>query len=187
VRLLVVIASTRPGRVGKPVADWFMAQAREHGGFEVEVADLAELQLPLLDEPYHPRLQRYEHDHTLRWSAMVGAADAIVFVMPEYNHSFNAALKNAIDYLHVEWNYKPVGFVSYGGVAGGQRAVGQLKPVLGAVRATPVYDSVLIPWVATMIDDGVFRPSEPVAESVRPMLDELVKLARAHESLRAAS
>ncbi|RLV48162.1 NADPH-dependent oxidoreductase [Nocardioides mangrovicus] len=183
-KLLVVIASTRPGRVGKPVADWFAVAAREHGGFEVDLADLGELDLPLLDEPHHPRLQRYEHDHTKAWSARVAAADAVVFVMPEYNHSFNAALKNAIDYLHVEWAYKPIGFVAYGGVAAGQRAVGALKPVLAPLRAVAAADSVMIPWVQSMIEDGVFRPSDDVAASVDPMLDELAKLAEVYAPLR---
>ena len=186
-KLLVVIASTRPGRVGRPVADWFVETAVTHAGFDVEVADLGELGLPLMDEPKHPRFKDYEHDHTKRWSATVEAADAVVFVMPEYNHSFNAALKNAIDYLNREWAYKPVGFVSYGGMAGGQRAVAQLKPVLLGLRMTPVLDSVMIPWVGSMIEDGVFRPTDLVAESAKPMLDELVKVTGAHALLRAAT
>ncbi len=117
-RLTIVIASTRPGRVGLPVARWFEAQAIAHGGFDVEVADLAELKLPLMDEPNHPRLHTYVHQHTRDWSALVDASDAFVFVMPEYNNGYTAPLKNAIDYLHDEWFYKPVGLVSYGGVAG---------------------------------------------------------------------
>ena len=126
--LLIIIASTRPGRVGLPVARWFEQHARAHGGLEVNVADLAEWNLPFLDEPNHPRLGRYTKDHTKRWSAEVDAADAFAFVMPEYNHAFNAPLKNAIDFLFAEWRHKPAGFVSYGGVAGGMRAVQQLKP-----------------------------------------------------------
>src|SRR5690242_5860222 len=84
-RLLIIIASTRPGRVGLPVGQWFSERAREHGGFEVSVADLAELALPFMDEPNHPRLRLYTHQHTKEWSALVDAADAFVFVSPEYN------------------------------------------------------------------------------------------------------
>ena len=104
-RLLVVIASTRPGRAGRAIGDWFAEAARAHNGFEVDVADLAELDLPFHDEPAHPRLGQYEHDHTRRWSEQVAAADAVVFVMPEYNYSFSAPLKNAFDYLHNEWKF----------------------------------------------------------------------------------
>ncbi len=129
-KLLVIIASTRPGRIGPTIADWFVGQATEHGGFDVEVADLAEIDLPLLDEPAHPATGKYVHQHTKDWSALVDSADAFVFVMPEYNHSYTAPLKNAIDYLNREWAYKPVGFVSYGGVSGGLRAVQAIKPVI---------------------------------------------------------
>ena len=100
--LLIIIASTRPGRAGLPVARWFEPIARAHGAFDVAVADLAEWNLPFLDEPNHPKLRRYTKEHTRRWSAEVDAADAFVFVMPEYNHGFNAPLKNAIDFIHQE-------------------------------------------------------------------------------------
>ena len=113
-------------------------RAREHGGFELEVADLAEVTLPLLDEPNHPRLRQYTREHTHAWSATVDVADAVVLVTSEYNYGYPAALKNAIDYLHHEWRYKPVGFVSYGGVAAGTRAVQQLKQVVTALRMMPV-------------------------------------------------
>ena len=122
-RLQVVIASTRPGRIGPVVGDWFVQQAKAHGAFDVEVTDLAELNLPFHDEPNHPMTGHYEHEHTREWSRIVDAADAIVFVMPEYNYSFSAPLKNALDYLNREWAYKPVAFVSYGGISGGMRAV----------------------------------------------------------------
>ena len=74
-------------------------------------------------------------------------ADAFVFVIPEYNHSFNAAIKNALDYLHTEWAYKPVGFVSYGGVAAGTRALRRSSPWWPALRMTPVMEAVNIPFV----------------------------------------
>jgi NAD(P)H-dependent FMN reductase len=187
VKLLVIVGSTRPGRVGRPVADWVVQQAAAHGGFDVEVADLAEIDLPLLDEPVHPAQARYQHQHTKDWSARVAAADAFVFVMPEYNHSYNAALKNAIDYLNREWAYKPVGLVSYGGVSGGLRAVQAIKPVISALRMTPAADAVTIPMVHSMMQDGAFAPTEIVATSAKTMLDELVKLAAALAPLRTAA
>src|SRR3954463_6190224 len=142
--LQIIVASTRPGRVGLPVADWFAARAKAHGAFELDFVDLAELGLPFMDEPNHPRLRRYEHQHTKDWSARVDAADAIVFVTPEYNHSFNAPLKNAIDYLNQEWQYKPLGFVSYGGVSGGTRAVAMLKPIAAVLKIVPVVTGVVL-------------------------------------------
>lgn len=186
--LEVIVGSTRPGRVGLPVARWFVDLARAHGGFEVALVDLAEVDLPLFDEPEHPRFGRYAHEHTRAWSALVDRADAFVLVTQEYNHSYGAALKNALDYLHREWAYKPVGFVSYGGVAAGTRAVQALKPVLAALRMTPVPDAVAIPFVERWIDqDGVFRPEEGLVASAKPMLDELLRLTRQLAPLRAPS
>jgi NAD(P)H-dependent FMN reductase len=185
-RLQIIIASTRPGRVGLPVARWFEARAREHGAFEVEVVDLLERKLPFMDEPNHPRLAQYTHQHTKDWSAAVQAADAFVFVTPEYNHGLTAPLKNAIDFLHSEWQYKPVGFVSYGGVAGGTRAVQMLKQVVATLKMTPLFEAVTITFVARFIDDeGEFVPDEPLEQSVKPMLDELLRVSRALAALRA--
>ncbi|MFC7649477.1 NADPH-dependent FMN reductase [Streptosporangium lutulentum] len=176
--LHVIVASTRPGRIGLPVARWFIDQAVKHGGFEVNMVDLAELNLPLMNEPNHPRLRRYEHRHTKDWSATVDAADAFVIVMPEYNHGFTAPLKNALDYLHSEWAYKPVGLVSYGGVSGGLRAAQMIKPVLNALKMVPVYAGVPIPSVMRFLnDDGEIQADEPVENAATAMLDELLRWA----------
>jgi NAD(P)H-dependent FMN reductase len=186
-KLLIVIGSTRPGRIGLPVANWFIERAREHGGFELAVADLAELDLPLLDEPHHPRLGQYTKPHTQAWSATAAAADAFVLVTPEYNYGYPAALKNAIDYLHHEWQYKSVGFVSYGGVAAGTRSVQQLKQVVTAVRMMPASASVNIPFVTQFLADGVIRGNEVMTAAAADMLDELARVQAALAPLRAAA
>ncbi len=184
-KLNVIAASTRPGRVGYPVAQWFVRLAQEHGGFDVELVDLAELELPMLDEPHHPRLGTYVHEHTKAWSASVDAADAFVFVTPEYNFGMSAALKNAIDYLHNEWQYKPVGFVSYGGVSAGTRAVQMTKQVVTTLKMTPVTEAVAIPFVSQFLDaEGVIRPNEIMESSAKAMLDELLRYSVALRPLR---
>jgi NAD(P)H-dependent FMN reductase len=185
-RLLEIIASTRPGRVGLPVGEWFLGRARDHGGFEVELVDLAVLDLPLLDEPTHPRLQQYTQAHTHRWSATVAAADAIVLVTAEYNYGYPAALKNAIDYLHHEWRHKPVGFVSYGGVAAGTRAVQQLKQVVQAVQMVAVSGAVNIPFVQQFLgEDGTVQANELMTDAAAAMLDELLRVQAALKPLRS--
>jgi NAD(P)H-dependent FMN reductase len=184
-RLQIIIASTRPGRVGLPVAEWFRDRAVKHGGFEVEVIDLAEVKLPMMDEPNHPRLRRYTHQHTKDWSATVDRADAFVFVMPEYNYGFTAPLKNAIDYLHYEWEYKPVGLVSYGGVAAGARAAQMIKQVVTTLKMMPVFEAVQIPFVAQFLDDeGQLRANEVMEGAATAMLDELVRWNEALAPLR---
>jgi NAD(P)H-dependent FMN reductase len=183
--LLVIIASTRPGRVGLPVAEWFVNRAEAHGSFAVEVADLAVVDLPFMDEPNHPRLGRYVHQHTKDWSATVAAADAFTFVMPEYNYGFNAPLKNAIDFLHHEWRDKPVGFVSYGGVSAGTRAVQMVKQVVTTLSMHPLNEAVSIPFVAQFMHDNRFEPNETLESAADAMLDRLAQLERAFGSLRA--
>jgi NAD(P)H-dependent FMN reductase len=186
-QLRIIIASTRPGRVGLPVANWFEPIARAHGGFDVEVTDLAELRLPFMDEPNHPRLRRYTQAHTRAWSATVEASDAFVFVMPEYNFGMNAPLKNALDYLHGEWHYKPVGFVAYGGIAAGSRAVQMTKLVMSALKLVPLFEAVHIPFVASMIDDeGALQANEVMEKAAAAMLDELVRVEAALRPLRTA-
>src|SRR6201992_997356 len=163
-KLMIVIASTRPGRIGLPVSEWIDAAAREHGGVDVRLAhrggfagalpDLGEIDLPFFDEPKHPRLCEYTHQHTKDWSARVEAADAFVFVHPEYNYGINAPLKNALDYLNAEWKYKPLGFVSYGGVSAGARATQMIKQVATTLGMFPVFAAVSIPFVAEFVGKG---------------------------------
>lgn len=174
--LQVIIGSSRPGRVGLPVATWFAEIARRHGKFEVEVIDLATVKLPMLDESRHPRFADYEHQHTIEWSATIARGDAYVFVTPEYNRGFSGVLKNAIDYLMVEWAYKPAGIVSYGGVSGGTRAANMLIQVLSGLRLIVLPEAVNIPFVAALLQDTAFVP-EPISDQAAiVMLDEMHKV-----------
>jgi NAD(P)H-dependent FMN reductase len=183
--LLVIIGSTRPGRVGPAVASWIVDRARERGDFSVEVADLAEVDLPMFNEPKHPRFGEYVHQHTKDWSAVVGRADAFVFVIPEYNYGFNAATKNAIDYLHREWLHKPASIVSYGGVAAGTRATQMLNQVLTALKMMPVPEAVNIPFVHQHLDeDGRLKPDEAMDAGATAMLTEVARWADAMRVLR---
>lgn len=184
--LQVIVVSTREERKGPVVARWFMEQARAHGGFDLELVDLAEVDLPLLDEPKHPRLQQYEHAHTRSWSGTIGRADAYVFVTPEYNFGTPPSLVNALDYLVREWAYKPVGFVSYGGVSGGLRGVQMAKQIMTALRMVPMVEAVAIPFFSRHIDEasGSFDPGEVQEKAARAMLDELLKWADVLVQLR---
>lgn len=184
-KLHVILGSTRPGRQGASIAKWFVEVAKAHEGFDVQLVDLAEVNLPLIDEPHHPRLKKYEHEHTKKWSATVSAADAFVFVAPEYNHGTSPALLNAIDYLVSEWSYKPAGFVSYGGVSGGLRSVQSLKPVLTSLKIVVVPEAVVIPFFTQHLEDGEFCKDTDVHDKAgRVMLDELARWTPALATLR---
>lgn len=186
-RLAVIVASNRPGRVAAPVAEWFTEVARRHGGFDVDVLDLAAIDLPFLDEPSHPRLRQYEHAHTRAWSERVESADAFVMVTPEYNYGMPAVLKNALDYLHHEWAYKPVAFVSYGGVSAGTRAVQMAKQVVTTLRMFPIAEAVSIPFVSQFLDDEQrLVPNDVMDGAAKAVLDELVSVEKALRPLRDA-
>lgn len=182
--LNVITASTRPGRIGPTIASWIAGAAAEHGRFDVVNADLAEFALPILDEAAHPRLRHYEHDHTKAWSASVDAADAFVFVTPEYNHFPPASLVNALQIVAGEWGYKPAGIVSYGGVSGGLRGAQELRMLLDAVNVHAIPQSVPIPAFPQFIEDGTFAPTEPMAAGATLMLDELHRWAEALAPMR---
>lgn len=187
-RLNVIVASTRPGRVGHVIGDWFTGVAVAHGGFDVHVVDLAELDLPFHDEPGQPvDGGPYAHEHTRRWSATTAAADAFVLVMPEYNRGYSAPLKNALDYLYQEWQYKPVGFVSYGMTSAGLRAVEQIKPVVSALKMVPVPEAVSIHLRQTVDVEGVLTPTAAMAGAARGMLEELSLMTELMSAARVAA
>lgn len=184
----IIVASTRPNRVGLKIGQWIESEVAAHGGFdEIELVDLAEVNLPFMNEPNHPRLGQYTHQHTRDWSAKVAEADAFLFVMPEYNYGYNAELKNAIDYLHAEWHYKPVGLVSYGGVSAGTRAAQMIKQVVTTLKMTPIFEAVSIPFVQQFIVDGKVAPNDVMEASAKMMLDELVRVSESQQSLRAGT
>jgi NAD(P)H-dependent FMN reductase len=182
--LHVVICSTRPGRIGPLVADWILGYAQTHGAFEPTLVDLAAFKLPLLDEPNHPRMRQYQQAHTKAWSRSVSAADAFVFVTPEYNYGPPPALLNALDFLYLEWNYKPAGFVSYGGVSGGMRASARAGMTVSTLKMMPIPDSVALPNVFGQLKDGKFIANDLNIAGARAMLDELCKWEEALRDLR---
>lgn len=186
-RLNTIIASTRPGRVGPAVAGWFHALARKEGSFDAHLVDLAEFDLPVYDEPRHPRLQQYEHEHTKRWAESVAAADAYVLVTPEYNFGPTPALVNALNYVYNEWTYKPAAFVSYGGISGGMRAVQATKLTLTTLKMVPIMEAVTVPMVAERVQDGTFSAGEIHEQSAEALLKELHRWAEALKPLRTGS
>jgi len=182
-RIMIIVASVRPGRIGLPIAQWARERV-EAAGHEVDLADLAELNLPFLDEPAHPAKKQYEKPHTLAWSDRVDRAEAFVLVTPEYNHSFSPALKNALDFLFHEWNRKPVSFVSYGGVSGGLRGVVALEPVLLALGMVRSSADVIIPGAGRQVVDGALAHDDARETAMRAVIDDLAALAGPLAALR---
>jgi NAD(P)H-dependent FMN reductase len=179
----VILGSTRPGRIGEAVAKWAFENAKKHGNAEYELVDIADYNLPLLDEPIPPSQGKYSKDHTKRWAAKIATFDAFVFVTPEYNHGINGALKNAIDFLFAEWNNKSAGFVSYGS-AYGVRAVEHLRGVCGEIKIADVRTQVMLSLFTDFENYSVFKPDDRHIPVLNTMLDEVVAWGTALKPLR---
>ncbi|MDZ4730834.1 MAG: NAD(P)H-dependent oxidoreductase [Xanthomonadales bacterium] len=184
-KLHTIVCSTRPGRVGPHIAKWFHEQAVNHDLFDAELVDIAEFKLPVYDEPEHPIRQNYQHEHTKKWAASVAAADAYVFVTPEYNYGPPPSLLNALNYLYKEWNYKPAALVSYGGVSGGLRAAQMEKLTLTTLKVMPIVEAVVVQHVTDLFDEkGTFQATDIHEKSAEKLLNELHRWAMALKTLR---
>ena len=183
-RLGVVLVSVREGRVGEAVAEWVLDVARSQGAFEVELVDLLAVDLPILNEPHHPRLKKYTSQKTLDWSARVEGLDGYLFVTPEYNHGTPPSLANALDHLYTEWSYKAAAVVSYGGISGGLRGVQMTKPRLLAFNMMPIVEAVSIPFVAKQVQEGRFHANETQEKALEVTLRELARWTAALSTLR---
>lgn len=183
--IAIITGSTRPGRNNIAVARWAFELAAKRADAKFELVDIAEYQLPMLDEPIPAVVGRYSHAHTKRWAAKIASFDGYVFVTPEYNHGTSAALKNAIDYLYAEWTDKAAGFVSYGAL-GGVRAVEQLRLVMGNLMVADVTKQVMLSLFTDFENMSVFRPDPRHEAELHAMLDQLIAWAGALQPLRSA-
>ena len=185
-KLKIISSTVRPGRKGPIVAEWIADIARKQGSFEVEVLDLGEINLPLMNEPVHPIMRQYEHDHTKQWSAKIEEADAFIFVTAEYDYSYPASLKNAIEYLVHEWAFKPAGMVSYSiGPYAGVRAVTSLKADLLSLKVVSLGEMVNIPFLNQFInEEGAFIADEKLIAASKIMLDQLVRWTKGLKAIK---
>ncbi|MET1051403.1 MAG: NAD(P)H-dependent oxidoreductase [Mycetocola sp.] len=184
---MVIIGSVRPGRAGLSVALWVHEHLSERGGFDIDFVDLAELNLPMVDEVKLPRLHEYGRRHTLAWSERVAQADAFLFVSPEINSGYAPALKNALDFLYDEWGRKPVGLVSYGGRGGGVIGAAALRPVLSSLGLVVSSAHVDIMRASEQIDDGFFLADDRQVSQLDGLIEELRALAPALRTVRDAA
>ncbi|WP_442592053.1 NADPH-dependent FMN reductase [Pedobacter sp. AW31-3R] len=185
-KLKIISATVRPGRKGPVVASWVQELAIKSGWFEVELIDLGELKLPLMDEPNHPSMKNYQHEHTKNWSAKIEEADAFIFVTGEYDFGYPAPLRNALEYLYKEWNFKAAGIVSYGGISAGTRAANALKNDLATFKVVPLYEMVNIPFFTEFLtDEEGFEPTEKSAKAAGVLFKELVRWTKGLKIIKA--
>ncbi|NLN15310.1 MAG: NAD(P)H-dependent oxidoreductase [Tissierellia bacterium] len=183
VKIGIIIGSTRPGRNAEAVAKWVYERAQKRTDAEFELIDIADYDLPLLDEPMPAGYRQYTRDHTLKWSEKIEQFDGYIMVTPEYNHSVPGALKNAIDYLAQEWANKAVGFVSYGS-AMGVRAVEHLRLIAGELQMADVRQQVMFSLFTDFEDMTVFKPQPHHEDSVQTLFDQVIAWSKALKTLR---
>jgi len=185
IKLKIILCSTRPERKGPAVCEWFLELAKTYKAFKIELIDLKEENLPFHNEPKIPALQKYKHKRTKQWSKKIDSGDAFIFVTPEYNHGYSAPLKNALDFLFKEWNYKPVAFVSYGGVSGGTRSAQMLIQVVTALKMMPLTESIhLTNFTKYFSDKGEFNPGPEAAHALDTMMKELERWSMGLNQMR---
>ncbi len=184
IRVAIVSGSTRPGRNNEAVFNWVDELAKTRSDAEFELVDIADYDLPLLDEAIPPSRGQYQNEHTRRWAEKIASFDAFVFVTPEYNHSTSGALKNALDYIYGEWNNKAAGFVSYGS-AGGARAVEHLRGIMAELQIADVRAQVMLSLFTDFENFSVFKPDPRHEKEVHAMLDQVIAWGGALKTLRA--
>lgn len=175
--LAVIVGSVREGRFGPVVADWFVEQAKRHDEFTIDLIDLADVDLPLAlpstPPAMQPDLPRPEGMAEL--TRRLDAADAVVIVTPDYNRSFPASLKAAIDWHYTQWKAKPIGFVGYSGLSGGLLAIEQLRQVFNELDAHTVRDYVSFPsYYLLFSPDGTLHDPQGPESAATAMLDQLL-------------
>ena len=186
-RIGIILGSTRPGRKGAQVAEWVLEQASKRDDATYELVDIADFNLPHLDEEIPASQGMYSNEHTKAWASTIASYDGFVMVTPEYNHGTSGALKNAIDFIYGEWNNKAVGFVSYGAAASGARAVEHLRLIVGELQMADVRQQV---GISLFTDFEGYTTMKPIPHHEAPlatMLDQLVSWSGALQTVRTES
>jgi NAD(P)H-dependent FMN reductase len=190
-RVGVVIGSTRPTRICAGIAEWAWQALAEESPLRYELVDLAEIDLPLLDEPLKAALREYEHEHTKSWSRLIAGLSGFVFVLPQYNWGYPAVLKNALDYLYYEWHDKPVTSVTYG-TRGGGKGADQIRQVFDGLHMRPLADLVEV----VITDDDVDQQWQltdleatmgPYREQLRRVDAEMIEALEDSQEQRAVN
>lgn len=179
-KLMLVVGSVRDGRRADLVKNWAVPVLNADPEIQLDVADLKEIDLPFFDEPITPDNAngQFENPKGTAWAKRVAEADGFIFLVAEYNHGPTAVLKNAIDWVYDGWLNKPVGFVSYGGLVGGVRAVEQLKQIVLSVKLKPASTGVLIPGISNAFDENGKPKHDGLDTSLNKLIAELKDFPR---------
>lgn len=174
-KIAIIVGSTRPNRFGPQVANWLLNIGRQRGDAQYDLIDLEAVDLPIFNEPGYPSMGQITVPHAIAWSEQIAQYDGFLIVTPEYNHSTSPALLNALTYLYQEWNFKPVAFASYGGGAGGARAVEHLRGVAGELKMFDIREQLVIPsYYLRLNEQYQYQFSDAESKAANELFDQLV-------------
>ena len=183
----IIMGSTRQGRLSEKPAKWIFEEAKKNPDLNVDLLDLRDFPLPFFEEATSPGMmpagEYFSNPIAIKWRDKIKEADGFIIVTPEYNHGYPAVLKNALDYVYFEWNKKPVGFVSYGGVAGA-RSVEQLREVSIELQLVPIRNAIHIPNIWSLLDESGNLKTETLQKSADNFLTQLIWWTKTLKSAR---
>lgn len=186
-KLLVILGTNRPGRVGERVGKWVIESLKAYSQFEVDFLDIADLDLDIRPSPHHPRSGIYSEGGA-RFAARMASADAFIIITPEYNHGYPAILKLAIDSIYAEWFAKAGSLISYGGQSAGLRSAEQLRQVLAEMRTHITRNGIAISGAQLKIDEGgTWIGADDMTAAFKSVADELYWWGSALKAARAVS
>lgn len=185
-KIAIIVGSTRPGRKGESVARWMYEIANKRNDAEYELVDIADYQLPLLDEPMPPIMGQYTKTHTQAWSAKIDSFDGYVFVTPTYNRGTSGALKNAIDFLFKEWNNKAAGLIGYG-ASDGISAMDGLRLILSELKVATVRSQLSLSVRTDFENYSTFKPALHHEHMANAIIDEVLAWSSALKTLRVTA
>lgn len=190
-KVKIILGSTRQNRFSDKPGAWILEEAKKKEGIDAEVLDLRDYPFPFFNEPMSPATVKdgaYSNEVAKEWATKIKEADAFIIITPEYNHGTSGVLKNALDYIYAEWNNKPVGFVSYGGV-GGARSVEQLRQIAVELQMAPIRNSVHIPQHWNLLDEkGNLKENAllPFDKSLDSLFNQIIWWGQALKTARTS-
>lgn len=175
----VILGSVRTGRKSEAAARFVLGKVKALG-IETQLVDFKELPLPFFNADRMPVEMKgiYPDPNVQKWSEIAYKADAYIIVTPEYNHGYPGVLKNALDWLYLEFDHKPVGLVGVSdGLVAGARVIEQLRPIMENFSMFAVRETVMFAKAQDVFDADGKLLDEKYNKRVDGLLKSLVSVA----------
>src|SRR5436189_4268645 len=169
----VILGTSRQGRASEYAAHFVFDHVSKRNDIRTDFVDIRNIRLSIDDAG--------EALKDPKFSATVAEADALIFVVPEYNHSFPGLLKHVLDTNLKEYVHKDAGVCGVSaGPFGGARMIQSLLPVLRELGLVTIFWDVYFGPAGKLFDSATGKITDPAySRRVEKFLNELVWMARA--------